>query len=109
MRTLHLLFIVAALATACASTRHTSSVTDDATTATGNTNERDGTSFQQAIVVNSVREEYEWVRERYPEAQMRQQLLSKHGSRYYDILTFTMPDGTDKNFYFDIHKFYGKF
>lgn len=107
MKPVWLIVWVALLLSSCASTQRTTSGggTDGPTSIT---NERDGTSFEKAIVVNSVREEYEWVRDHHPEAQMKQQSLSKHKRKYYDILTFVMPDGSERDFYFDISRFYGK-
>ena len=69
----------------------------------------DGSSFEKAIVVKSIREEYEWVRARYPESKIKMQRLVFEKRTPYDVLTFAMPDGKDRDFYFDISKFYGKY
>lgn len=73
------------------------------------TADRDGSSYAKAIVVNSIREEYDWVRAHYPEAKLKGQALSQHKGKPYDILTFFMADGNERNFYFDISKFFGKY
>lgn len=107
MKPVCLVLSAALLLCSCASTqRPASGAGSDGQTSI--TNERDGSSFEKAIVVNSVREEYEWMRDHHPEAQMKMQSLSKNKSKYYDILTLVMPDGSERDFYFDISRFYGK-
>lgn len=69
---------------------------------------KDGTSFEQAVSVGSIREEYEWIRTRYPGSKMSMQRLVFHEKKPYDILTFVMTDGNKRDFYFDISRFYGK-
>ena len=72
--------------------------------------ERDGSSWEKSIVVQSVREEYQWVAAHHPGLTMKQQSLQFHGKKHpFDVLTFTDSTGKEHTFYFDIGSFYGKF
>lgn len=71
--------------------------------------DRDGSSYENAVVVKSIKEEYEWVRVHYPGSQMQSQALMFRDKKPYDALTFKLNDGTTKTFYFDISSFFGKF
>lgn len=91
-----ILFVVSA---GCASTQQLgSSVT-----------ERDGSRIEKAVMVNSIREEYQWVQQHYPGARVTSQALIKRKGRHYDELTFITPSGETKKAYFDISSFFGKF
>jgi len=72
------------------------------------TNDRDGLTFETAVIVKSINEEYSWVREHYPGSQMQMQALVFQGKTPYDVLTFRLADGTTQKFHFDISKFYGR-
>lgn len=67
-----------------------------------------GTSFEDAIIVNSVPEEYQWLREHYPGYKLIQQSLVFDEEKPYDILEFKTADGRKKEIYFDISGFFGK-
>jgi hypothetical protein len=69
---------------------------------------RDGSSFERAVVVNSIEEEYRWVTQRIQSKQLKKQRLVFYRKKPYDILTFILTDGTDEDFYFDVSTFYGK-
>ncbi|MEN8139271.1 MAG: hypothetical protein ABFR62_12645 [Bacteroidota bacterium] len=70
--------------------------------------ERDGSSFEKAIIVSSVSEEYEYVRKDCHNCNMLRQSLVFEKKKPYDILTLEKPDGEQVDYYFDISKFYGK-
>lgn len=103
MRLTFCIFFICLLVCSCKTTQQTNS--------SGNvtTSERDGTSIEKAVKVKSIREEYEWVGSRYPGSQRMSQALLFDKKKPYDELTFKMPDGTIKKFYFDISSFFGKF
>lgn len=68
-----------------------------------------GTSFESAVVVNNIAQEYQWVRDNYPGLEFKQQSLLSNGERYYDVLNYQDSEGEEYNFYFDITSFFGKF
>jgi hypothetical protein len=70
---------------------------------------RDGTSAEKAIVVNSVPEEYDWLKEKFPGSKMKSQSLLFIKKVPYDRLTFVTADGDTKDAYFDISSFFGKY
>ncbi len=100
------LFLLGGLAASisCGSSKKTATNSETTTTS-----DRDGSSFGKAIVVKSIREEYAWVGEHYPGSKFEQQSLRFQGKNPYDVLTFKLSDGSKKDFYFDISKFFGKF
>lgn len=69
--------------------------------------EYDGSSFEKAVKVKSVREEYQWLRKHYPSYAMIKQTLVFNDNSPYDVL-FIEIDGVKKKVYFDISSFYGK-
>ncbi len=94
-----LIFCVVLLGNSCASSR----------TVPLDGGDRDGSSFAKAIIVNSIKEEYDWMRENYPGSKVNIQSLQFKNKKPYDVLNFTLPDGKVRDFYFDISSFYGKF
>jgi hypothetical protein len=70
---------------------------------------QDGSSFENAIVVNSIKAEYEWLAKNYPGYTMKMQALSQNKKKPYDILYIVTADGVEKSIYFDISKFFGKY
>ncbi|AQY23194.1 hypothetical protein CYV15_07420 [Riemerella anatipestifer] len=73
------------------------------------TNLNDGKSIENAIKVNSVAEEYEFVEKNCPNCKLINQVLTEHNGIPYDILNLEKNDGTKISFYFNIKSFYGKF
>lgn len=80
---------------------------------------RSGESIEDAIVIHApnsrtgVAKEYEWVRKHFGQPNVDwilvfQQLLDE-GDRFYDLLHIRLADGTEKDIYFDITDFFGKF
>lgn len=70
---------------------------------------RDGTSYEKAIIVKSVADEYKYIRENCPNCQNKSQSLVFKGKKPYDVLTVVKEDGGEMDYYFDISKFFGKF
>lgn len=70
--------------------------------------ERDGLTFETAIIAKSINSEYEWIRNNYPDSQIEAQILTNHKGKHYDVLTIGLPSGEKKNIYFDISGFFGK-
>jgi hypothetical protein len=67
----------------------------------------DGSSFEKAIVVKSIKEEYAYVKKVCPECKLKKQALRQNNKKYYDVLYFDK-DGTEVIYYFDINSFFGK-
>ncbi|WP_201982407.1 hypothetical protein [Hymenobacter rubidus] len=82
--------------TACATTKNVGSA------------ERDGSSFEQAIVIRGVAQEYAYVRQVCPDCQFVRQSLTSENKKPYDILAFKKSDGSTVSYYFDISKFFGR-
>ncbi|MDP4964181.1 MAG: hypothetical protein NWQ55_03840 [Salibacteraceae bacterium] len=101
---------------ACSNTKSVSSSApnNDETSETRTTNSesadsnRDGSSFEKAIKVNSIGEEYDYVRKVCPSCKMQKQALVHNKKNPYDILYFKHPDGMEVQYYFDISSFFGK-
>ena len=69
---------------------------------------RDGTSFQNAVVVGSVRAEYLYVDRNYPGSNILSQVVADNNGNPYDVVTIATNEGTEKDIYFDISRFYRK-
>jgi predicted RNA-binding protein associated with RNAse of E/G family len=69
---------------------------------------RDGSSYEKAIIVNSISEEYVYVRKDCKGCQMKGQSLNFNDKKPYDILTLIKPNGDEVSYYFDISSFFGK-
>jgi hypothetical protein len=75
----------------------------------------DGSSISRAVVVRGVsgtrastRAEYAFLRNRYPGFRRKDQQLIRSGGRYYDALSFDLPNGESKTVYFDVTGTFGK-
>ena len=71
--------------------------------------ERDGSSIEKAVIAKNVSSEYEWIAKNYPNSQVLRQALISKGKKHYDKLTVKLADGSERDFYFDINSFFGKF
>ncbi len=69
---------------------------------------RDGSSFQKAVIVGSVRAEYLYIDRTYPGSNIISQMIVDNNGNPYDIVTITTREGEEKNIYFDVSKFYRK-
>lgn len=82
--------------TSCSSTKNIGNV------------QRDGSSFEKAIIAKSVSDEYEYVRKVCSDCQLLGQSLVFEKKKPYDILRFKKSNGEEVSYYFDISKFFGK-
>jgi hypothetical protein len=77
-------------------------------------NERDGSSYAKAIIIEETTEttgvaaEYKWLRDHYPNYKMRSQSLSYHDGKPFDVLHIKVK-WKKRSVYFDISNFFGKF
>ncbi len=69
--------------------------------------QRDGSSFEKAIIAKSIPAEYEYVRKVCSDCKLLGQSLVFEKKKPYDILKFKKPNGEEISYYFDISKFYG--
>jgi hypothetical protein len=67
----------------------------------------DGSSFEKAIVVKNISEEYAYIRKVCPGCKVIKQALRSNNKKYYDVL-YVNNNGTEVVYYFDINSFYGK-
>jgi len=67
-----------------------------------------GSSFETAIKVNSIPEEYEYIRKVCSSCKHKGQALVFNNKKPYDIITVVDNTGTEMNYYFDISSFFGK-
>lgn len=70
--------------------------------------DRDGSSFEKAVLVNNIQEEYIYVRKNCEGCTVMGQALTYNKKIPFDILTCKKPDGQEVSYYFDISKFFGK-
>jgi predicted RNA-binding protein associated with RNAse of E/G family len=77
--------------------------------------EKLGSSYENAVFIEEkteqvgVNAEYQWLNKNYPGYKMKGQSLNFHNDKPYDILHIVTADGLEKDIYFDISGFYGKF
>ena len=69
---------------------------------------RDGSTFQKAVVVGSVRAEYLYIDRTFSDANILSQMVVDNNGNPYDVVTILTKEGTKKDVYFDISKFYRK-
>jgi hypothetical protein len=69
---------------------------------------KDGSSFEKAIKVKSVPDEYKYVKANCIDCKMQSQSVTEYKGKMYDILSLKKTDGTEVQYYFDISSFYGK-
>ena len=69
---------------------------------------RDGSTFQKAVVVGSVRAEYLYIDRTFSDANILSQMVVDNNGNPYDVVTIQTKDGSKKDVYFDISKFYRK-
>ena len=91
-----LILVITVMLSSCSTTKNMSAV------------ERDGSSFENAIVVKSISEEYVYVRDQCAGCELKSQALTFEKEKPYDILYMLNSSGKEVAYYFDISKFYGK-
>ena len=69
---------------------------------------RDGSTFQKAVVVGSVRAEYLYIDRTFSDANILSQMVVDNNGNPYDVVTIQTKEGSKKDVYFDISKFYRK-
>ncbi len=69
---------------------------------------RDGSTFQKAVIVGSVRAEYLYIDRTYPGSNIISQMIVDNNGNPYDLVSIRLKDGSEKNIYFDVSKFYRK-
>ena len=84
-----------------------SSSTGVATPMSSPVDSRDGTSFETAIIVDSLDEEYAWLRTHYPGWKVERQTLVDQGEIPFDVMTMRNDQGAEVELYFDVSKFFG--
>lgn len=62
---------------------------------------RDGLSYETAVVPRSIMAEYEWMQENYPNAKMLGKELIEHDGRTYDVFKLEKEDTEKITLYFD--------
>ena len=73
-----------------------------------------GESPETAIVIEAtnsidgVPQEYEYIRQHYPQWRVKRQEVVHDSGKTYDLLEIVSPDGSSKAVYFDISAWYGK-
>lgn len=78
-------------------------------------NDRDGSSYEKAIIVKAknenegIRSEYSIISKLYPNYKMKSQGTGIKDNKNYDTISIVTADGKDVKVYFDITNFYGKF
>ncbi len=83
------------LSTACSSSRKVSVSAE-------------GMSFKTAVRVNSVEEEYQYIKRQCANCRIVKQTLRFYKGKPYDVLDAHSQTDGDKTYYFDISSFYGK-
>lgn len=108
-----ILLILAVCLSCAACSSHKKIVnTDNAATSAS---ERDGSSYEKAIIINEEHEragvdaEYAWIRKQYPGSHTNGQALMNHENKSFDLIHVSTADGKNIDVYFDISKFFGKF
>jgi len=111
---------------ACSSTKKTTAGTSTGSSTTtqsaaipaslkSSSSAKDGSDFEKAIVIDKksegpgIAEEYKWLKENYPGYTLITQSLQQKDKRYFDVMKIKTKDGDEKNIYFDITNFFGKF
>lgn len=69
---------------------------------------RDGSSFEKAIIVESISKEYEYTRKVCSDCEFLGQALLSVKKKHYDRLDYKKPNGEKVSYYFDITSFFGK-
>jgi hypothetical protein len=74
-----------------------------------NKNLKDGSSFENAIKVNSVPAEYKYIKKNCENCEILSQSLRENKGKFYDVISVKTSDGAMKDYFFDITSFFGKF
>jgi len=75
----------------------------------------DGSSVAKAVVIlgateeSGVLAEYRWLDARFPGWKGGDQSLLNQDKKVYDVMNFTLPDGSRHSIFFDITDYFGKY
>jgi hypothetical protein len=75
----------------------------------------DGTTIEKAVVIlgateaTGVEAEYQWLASHYPGWKGVDQSLVNGDKKVYDVMNFTLPDGSKHTVFFDITDYFGKY
>lgn len=69
---------------------------------------RDGSTFQKAVIVGSVRAEYLYIDRTFPGSQILSQMIVDNNGNPYDVVTIIPKGETKKDVIFDVSRFYRK-
>lgn len=114
MKKLLCFIILCSLLLACSTTKK-SSMGYQSPANTSHQSVNDGSSYDKAIVIKAnnemkgIEEENKWLRQNYQGCSKKMQSLSNYKKKPYDIITIITSDGKEKEVYFDISQFFGKF
>ena len=73
-----------------------------------NSSNRDGSSVENAIVVNSVEEEYAWIQHHHAEFRLERQALRGVDDKMIDVLMLRNDENATRTVYFDITSFFNQ-
>lgn len=68
--------------------------------------EFDGLTFDTALIVGSVEEEYEWLRIKFPGFRMIEQSVQYHKNAPHDVVTIELKDSSHITLHFDVSEFF---
>jgi hypothetical protein len=111
MKKIVLLFVIAISCAACSGTKK---VVNSGTAATISASDRDGSSYEKAVIVTEKHEmqginaEYAWIQNKYPGYKTVSQSLNYKDKTPYDIIHILTADGKAMAIYFDISNYFGK-
>jgi PBP1b-binding outer membrane lipoprotein LpoB len=114
MKRIIFLLSLACLIASCSTTKRVSETSPNQSSTSVST-EKDGSSFEKAIVINEknamsgVNAEYAWIKQKYPGSKIKGQYLVKHKDQPYDVIEIITTDGKEKSIFFNISNFFGKF
>jgi len=99
----------------CACSSSKKATLSSSETTAGIASATDGLSYKTAIVIKAKNEttgiakEYEWLKVNYPGYSLIRQSLKENSKKMYDVMQIKTANGTEKEIYFDINSFFGKF
>lgn len=72
------------------------------------TSERDGSSYEKAVIVKNIKAEYKYAMNECADCEFLGQVLVHHKGKTYDILKYRQASGDTVKYYFDINNFFEK-
>ena len=69
---------------------------------------RDGSSAEKAVIVGSVRSEYLYIDRAWAGSDIMSQVVTEKDGKPYDVVRIKTKDGSERDLWFDISKFYRK-